>query len=60
MNISQTNELKNMIISLKIEKEDLQNQKIELNAEHDLHIEAINARINIINTKLVELKEGLE
>jgi hypothetical protein len=59
MNASQEKELRNMIASLKIEKNDLQEQKAELNAEHDLRIEAINERINVINIKLVELKEGL-
>jgi hypothetical protein len=59
MNNAQTQELKNMIASLRIEKDDLQAQKIELNAEHDFKIDAINARIDLINIKLVELREDL-
>lgn len=60
MNTAQTNELKQLLVSLKIEKQDLQAQKVALNAEHDEKISAINARIDVINAKILTIKEGVE
>ena len=60
MNSTQENALKQRLVSIRIEKQTLQEQKAEINAERDTAIANINARIDAINTEILTLKEGLE
>lgn len=60
MNADQIAAIKQLIRSIKIEKQDLQAQKIELNETHDTAIANINARIDVINAQILTLKEGIE
>ena len=60
MNQTQTNKLRQMLASLRIEKQDLQAQKVELNETHNSTITAINDRIAVINQEILSIKEGIE
>ena len=60
MNNEQKDKLRQMLASLRIEKQDLQAQKVELNETHNATITAINDRIAVINKEILSIKEGIE
>ena len=60
MNPTQRQKIQNMLVDLRIEKQDLQAQKVELKSDYDTTIDNINARIAVINEEILSIKEGIE